>query len=319
MRISGFTFVKNATKLYIPVRESISSILPLVDEFWIALGKGDPDDTTRAEIDSLKSDKIRIIETEWDVPSFPKNTVFAQQTDIAKEKCTGDWLFYLQCDEVVHENYLETIRRDCQKYLHDEEVEGILFHYKHFWGDYEHYHVSHNWYPKEIRIIRNRPNIHSWKDAQSFRKFSSFDYTFENYFGKEGSQKLKVALTDACIYHYGWVRPPEMMTTKSKSNSSSYHGEERSQKLLEKMPQYYDYGPLNRLPTFKKEDHPAVMKDWIRKFDWSHQLQYEGPVNKNRPLLKHEKLKYKILTFLEQKVLGGRQIGGFKNYKIIRK
>ena len=319
MRISGFTFVKNATKLYIPVKESISSILPLVDEFWIALGKGDPDDRTREEIESLKSDKIRIVETEWDVPSFPKNTIFAQQTDIAKEKCTGDWLFYLQCDEVVHEKYLDTIRKDCEKYLHDEEVEGILFHYKHFWGDYEHYHVSHEWYPKEIRIIRNKPEIHSWKDAQSFRKFPVFNYSFDEYWNKGDSEKLKVALSPAYIYHYGWVRPPEMMSNKNRSNNSSYHGKEKSQKLLKKMPQYYDYGPLNRLPTFKMEDHPAVMKDWIKMFDWSHQLQYEGPVNKNRPLLKHEKMKYKILTFLEQKVLNGRQIGGFKNYKIIRK
>ncbi len=320
MKISGFTFVKNATKLYIPVKESISSILPLVDEFWIALGKGDPDDRTREEIESLNSDKIRIIETDWDVPSYPKNTIFAQQTDIAKVKCTGDWLFYLQCDEAVHEKYLETIKRDCEKYLHDEEVEGILFRYKHFWGDYEHYHVTHNWYPKEIRIIRNRPDIHSWKDAQSFRKFKDFDYTFEDYSKKEGTKKLKVALTDAYVYHYGWVRPPAMMSYKNRSSSTTYHGAKKSQELLKDMPEVYDYGPLNRLPRFT-ESHPAAMEGWIKKFDWQHQLRYDGPVrlNKNRPMPKHERLKYRIVTFLEQKVLNGRQIGGFKNYKIIRK
>lgn len=318
MKISGFTFVKNATKLYIPVKESISSILPLVDEFWIALGKGDEEDHTRTEIESLQSDKIRIINTEWDTPSFPKNTVFAHQTDIAKEKCTGDWLFYLQCDEVVHEKYLETIRKDCEKYLDDQEVEGILFHYKHFWGDYEHYHVGHNWYPKEIRIIRNKPEIHSWRDAQSFRKFKEFNYSFEDYWKKEDSEKLKVALSEAYIYHYGWVRPPEMMTIKDKSNSTSYHGAEKSQVLLKDMPKYFDYGPLQKLPVFK-EGHPKVMKEWIQKFDWKHQLQYSGSVNKNRLQHKHEKVKYRILTFLEQKILNGRQIGGFKNYKIIRK
>ncbi|MGK7391648.1 MAG: glycosyltransferase family 2 protein [Candidatus Cyclobacteriaceae bacterium M2_1C_046] len=318
MKISGFTFVRNANKLYIPAKESIMSILPVVDEFWIALGKGDEDDHTREEIESIGSDKIKIIETEWDIASYPRNTVFAQQTDIAKEQCSGDWLFYLQCDEAVHEKYHETIVNDCRKYLHDEEVEGILFHYKHFWGDYEHYHVSHNWYPKEIRIIRNRPEIHSWKDAQSFRKFEEFGYTAQDYLRKENTEKLSVALTNAEIYHYGGVRPPAMMSYKSRRSSSSFHGATKSEQLLKDMPDVYDYGPLDRLPVFK-EKHPSVMKDWMAKFDWKHQLQYSGPVNKNRPSLKHERLKYKILTFVEQKVLRGKQIGGFKNYKIIRK
>lgn len=318
MKISGFTFVKNATKLYIPVKEAISSILPIVDEFWVALGKGDEDDNTRAEIESLNSDKIHIIDTEWDVSSYPKNTIFAQQTDIAKEKCSGDWLFYLQCDEVVHEKYLELIKRDCEKHLHDQEVEGILFHYKHFWGDYDHYQLSHVWYPREIRIIRNKPEIHSWRDAQSFRKFEEFHYTAKDYLRKEGTKKLKVALSDACIYHYGWVRPPETMSIKRKSNSSSFHGAEKAQKLSKDLPQYFDYGPLDQTAEFK-ETHPAVLKDWKAKFNWKHQLQYAGPANKNRPVHKHEKMKYRVITFLEQKVLNGRQIGGFKNYKIIRK
>lgn len=318
MKISGFTFVKNATKLYIPVKEAISSILPIVDEFWVALGEGDEDDFTREEIESINSDKIRIIDTKWDVPSYPKNTIFAQQTDIAKEKCTGDWLFYLQCDEVVHEKYLDTIKRDCERYLHEQEVEGILFHYKHFWGDYRHYQLSHGWYPKEIRIIRNRPEIHSWKDAQSFRKFDEFNYSFEDYIRKEGTKKLKVALSEACIYHYGWVRPPEMMSVKHRSNNNSFHGAKRAGEILKNLPQYFDYGPLDKLAVFN-ETHPAVMKDWIKKFDWEDKLQYGGPVNKHRLPHKHEKLKYRVLTFLEQNIFNGRELGGFKNYEIVRK
>ncbi len=34
----------------------------------------------------------------------------AHQTDIAREHCTGDWLFYLQADEVIHEKYLQIIK-----------------------------------------------------------------------------------------------------------------------------------------------------------------------------------------------------------------
>ncbi len=47
MKISGFTFTKNATKLYFPISESVLSILPIVDEFIIVLGDCDEDDQTQ--------------------------------------------------------------------------------------------------------------------------------------------------------------------------------------------------------------------------------------------------------------------------------
>jgi hypothetical protein len=50
MKISGFTMVRNAEKLYFPIKESILSVLPVVDEFIVALGDGD--DNTRGLIES---------------------------------------------------------------------------------------------------------------------------------------------------------------------------------------------------------------------------------------------------------------------------
>ena len=98
MLISGFSFVRNATKLYYPVKASIESILPIVDEFVIAVGNGDADDHTLEEIQKIKSDKIKIIQTEWDLKKYPGGSEYAHQTDIAKQYCKGEWLFYLQSD-----------------------------------------------------------------------------------------------------------------------------------------------------------------------------------------------------------------------------
>ena len=191
MLISGFSMVRNATKLYYPVKASIESILPIVDEFVIALGDCDADDLTFEEIKKINSDKIKIIHTKWDIEKYPNGSEYAHQTDIAKEHCKGDWLFYLQSDEVIHEKYLSTIKNRCNELLHNPAVEGLLFNYRHFWGDYSHYIISHAWYPKEIRIIRNNPEIHSWRDAQSFRRIPVFNGI--NYFQKENTYKLKVA------------------------------------------------------------------------------------------------------------------------------
>jgi hypothetical protein len=315
MKISGFTFTKNATKLYYPIKASIESVLPLVDELIVALADGDEDDFTEKEIRSIESDKIKIIRTVWDLEKYPNGQEYARQTDIAKAACTGDWLFYIQSDEVVHEKYLPVIKENCEKYLNDKEVEGFLFKYKHFWGDYDHYLVSHAWYPREIRIIRNDPEIHSWRDAQSFRRMPGFDGS--DYYKKENTSKLNVVEIDAYIFHYGFVRPPFLMQKKRKNHKTNYVGQSATDILFKNEAENFDYGDLSKINVYK-ETYPEVMKDFIKKFNWKNQLRYESG-NRKRNLQKHEKLKYRILTFIEHKFFNGRLLFGFKNYNRLLK
>lgn len=314
MKISGFTMVRNATKLYYPIKPAIESILPIVDEFIVALGKSDDDDRTEEEILSIQSDKIKIIKTVWDLEKYPRGTVHAQQTNVAKQHCTGDWLFYVQSDEVVHEKYLPEIKKRCKELLHDQEVEGLLFHYKHFWGDYNHYVLSHAWYPNEIRIIRNRPEIYSWWTAQSFRRIPNFNGI--DYRQREGTYKLKVAKVEAYIFHYGFVRPPHLMQKKRKAFNTIHWGEQKTETRFKNEVEAYDYGNLSKVEEYK-ETHPAVMADFIKNFNWQDQLRFSGGPGPH--MQKHEKLKYRVLTFLEQKIFGGKQISGFKNYILLKK
>ena len=316
MKISGFTMARNASKLYYPWRQAIESILPLVDEFVIALGEGDEDDKSRAEIEKINSDKIRIIDTKWDLKKYPNGMENAHQTDIAKNHCTGDWLFYLQADEVVHEKYLEVIRKRCEELNDDPDVEGLLFKYKHFWGDYNHYHESHKWYKNEIRLVKNRPEIHSWESAQSFRRIPDFDGL--NYRQQKDTYRLKVAKVDAEIFHYGWVRPPALMRNKNKALDTIHKGADWVNNQKKHKEVNYDYGPLNRLEKYTGS-HPAVMTDWISKFDWADELPYSGKPAKFRKLHKHEMFKYRLVSWIENNLLGGNTIGGFKNYVLLKR
>ena len=315
MKISGFTMVRNATKLYYPVKESINSILPIVDEFVIALGNCDHDDRTLEEIKSISSEKIRIIHTVWDTHKYPNGTEYAHQTDIAKNECTGDWLFYLQADEVIHEKDLPVIKSQCESLLHNKEVEGLLFDYLHFWGDYKHYLKSHAWYAKEIRIIRNDPDIHSWRDAQSFRRIPEFNY--QDYSQKEGTYKLKTAKANASIYHYGWVRPPQYMQKKYVSFVSDYKGEKEAHLFLKYKQPEFDYGDLDKINHFNQSP-PAVMQDMINKFNWQDQLD-AAKRKKNGTVHKHEKWKHRLLSMIENKIMGGEQIFTFKNYELLKR
>lgn len=313
MKISGFSFVRNGSKLYYPITEAIRSILPICDEYIVAVGKGDEDDTTRDDILAINDPKIKIIDTEWDEQYWKRGAINAVQTDIAKSHCTGDWCFYLQADEIVHEKYLQTIRDRCEELLDRKEVEGLLFGYVHFWGDYYHYHKSHGWYPYEIRIVRNLPQIHSWQSAQSFRWYDYYESTHQ----EKGTRKIRVAKVDAKIYHYGWVRPPRFMQNKRKALDSVHLGRQKAEQEYALQKSEFDYGPLDRLAEFK-DTHPKVMHERIKAMDWKDKLQYSGKPDKSRQPHKHEKFKYRFMSWLENNFNSGKQIWGFKNYEMLK-
>jgi hypothetical protein len=305
---------KNAQKLYYPIKQAIESILPICDEFVVALGDNDEDDKTLDEILQIKSEKIKIIRTVWDTEKFKRGTINAHQTNIAKQACSGDWLIYLQADEIIHEQYLETIVENCKKYLDYPQVEGFLTKYIHFFGDYNHHNDHHGWYKKEIRIIRNHPHIYSFISAQSFRRIPNFDGV--SYRDKTGTFPLNVIEIDAYIYHYGWVRPPELMQKKNKSLDTIHHGKQKIDEVYKTKQNYFDYGNLKTMRVFKGT-HPKVMQTWIAKFDWADKLNYGNKSKPNREKLKHEKLKYRILTFFERYIFGNKTLIGYKNWNIL--
>jgi glycosyltransferase involved in cell wall biosynthesis len=293
MRISGFSFVRNGIKLGYPVKESILSILPLCDEFFIAVGRGEDD--TAEQIASIGDPKIKMIETVWDPEMFVHGAVNAYQTNIALKQCSGDWCFYIQADEVLHEKYLPTITAKCQDYLPVAEVEGLLCDYIHFWGSFNTYHRTRNWYRAEVRIVRNHIGIESFQDAQGFRR---------------QGRKLQVTRADASIYHYGWVRPAETMRKKKIALDSLYHDQDWVNKNNPQSEQFFDYGTLKHLAKFKGT-HPAVMTDFISRTAPLIKIDHHSKTRHE-----HDKLSVRLLSWLERHVLHYR-IGEWKNYILL--
>ncbi|HET9868423.1 MAG TPA: hypothetical protein VFQ06_14085, partial [Nitrospira sp.] len=107
MKISGFTFCRNAVKYDYPIVESITSALPLCDEFIVNVGRCG--DGTLELIQSIRDPKIKIVESVWDESLRQGGLIYSQQTNIALAHCTGDWAFYIQADEVIHEDDLPVL------------------------------------------------------------------------------------------------------------------------------------------------------------------------------------------------------------------
>lgn len=244
--ISGFTVVRNAILMGYPVVEAIRSILPVVDEYVVAVGAGDDD--TRGIIAAIDDPKIRIVDTIWDKSRNRDGQMLAEKTNEALAMCRGTWCFYLQADEVVHERDLPAIRATCERYASDRQVEALLFHYTHFYGSFGVIATGHNWYRNEVRIVRNGIGVRSVGDAQSFM--------VEDH-------KPRVVRSGGTILHYGWAKPAEGMGRKTARFEYWYHGatEEQNEALAFPFRQLYGLQPF-------RGSHPAVMRELVAAQDW---------------------------------------------------
>ena len=291
MKVSGFSFIRNAVRYDYPIVEAIRSILPICDEFVLALGNSD--DNTQELIEAIGSDKIRVVPTVWDDSLREGGRVLAVETDKALAAVTpdSDWAFYIQGDEVVHENDLPTIHRAMETYLDQPEVEGLLFNYLHFYGSYRYVGDSRRWYRHEIRVVRNTGNVASYRDAQGFRT--------------RNNRKLRVKPVDATIFHYGWVKPPEKQREKL-SHVWQFWNADAQRERVNKEADEFDYANIDSLALFA-DTHPAVMRDRLARMDWD--FEFDVRQKKLSP-------RYRVLAFIEK--LTGWRVGEYRNYRVIR-
>lgn len=292
MKVSGFTFIRNAVKNDYPIVQAITSILPLCDEFIVVAGNSDDD--TRKLIEDIDSPKIKIIDSVWDDSLKAGGQVFAVETDKAFAAISpdSDWAFYIQGDELVHEKYHPLIRQEMELNLNKANIEGLLFKYIHFYGSYDYLGDSRRWYRREIRLVKNIKGIQSYRDAQGFRL---------------NGRKIQVKLIDAYVYHYGWAKPPQGLNNKIRNFNTFYHDE---QWMEQHMPQTYefDYSNADRLVKFTGT-HPLVMQKRIQTIGWKIDL--------TKSLKPGNDLRRKLLQKIEDWT--GWRIGEYRNYKIVER
>jgi glycosyltransferase involved in cell wall biosynthesis len=240
--ISGFTFIRNGVSLGFPFVESIRSLLPLVDEFVVAVGRGDDD--TLERVKAIGDAKIRIIETIWNERMADRGFVYAQQKMMAQYACTGDWAFYLEGDEVVHEDEIDAIRASVDRHNDNPAVEALVFDYLHFYGSPGYVSISPGWYRRECRLIRNTIRTYA-PDGQYWLVMSQH----------KKPRNPHGALADAHIYHYGWVRRAECMQAKLDQVAKYWAGAD-----VPKI-NYANFDPKAVMPF--TGTHPEVMAHWL--------------------------------------------------------
>lgn len=285
--VSGFTLVRNAIRLDFPVEASIRSILPLCDEVVVNIGKSDDD--TLDLVRGIDDPRIRIIESEWDFSG--DHRVLADETQRAMRACRHPWGIYIQADEVLHHDAVPLLRDAIAHHDGNSAVEGLLLHYRHFYGTPEYLATCRGWYPYEVRVVRlgDTWDIRSYRDAQGFRVGAS-------------DRKIRVKRTDAWMHHYGWARPDPALVEKFKTHQSIYGGP--AQEGLETVRLAWQPGIRRYSGT-----HPEAVTGWVaqrlgpledrvlpRKWRWQHLRDHA--------------------TALVERVTGRRPFE-FRNYRVI--
>jgi len=289
-KVSGFTFIKNGLTLGYPIKESIQSIEPLCDEVVINVGFDDPnltgDDGTHEYLrDSFPGTKFKFLRSWWDPEISAHGMILSQQTNIALEKCTGDYCQYIQGDEAIHEEDLPKIEDGIRQMEQNLDIDGLIFNYIHFYGNVDIYKYTRNVYRREVRLIRGQKGIQSWLDAQGFRAADE--------------SKIKARLIDARVFHYGWARQENVMNAKVNAFEKLYHGKHYEN------PEF-KYEKIWGLKPFQ-DTHPAVMKEWIE----THRNDVD--IMKMNSHFEWKNVGLALSDALES--LTGYRIGEYKNYR----
>ena len=252
MKVSGFTICRNAVKYDFPVLESVRSALPLVDEFIVNVGQSD--DGTLELIRSMASPKIRIVESTWDDAMTKDGLLFSKETNVALARCIGDWAMYVQADEVIHEKDYDVIHQVLRDNLHNRHVLGFTFQYLHFYGDY--WSLNPWAYHRAVRVIRNDGSVESCGDAVRFCAKVDGGYL-------QSIHKDRVRPSGARMFHYGWVKPGDVLLNKFRYQVARHHGDnpppDQADRLSKETFDFPDYHVMKRFSG----SHPAVMSQRV--------------------------------------------------------
>jgi hypothetical protein len=248
MKISGFSFGRNLIELDYPVVESITSVLPLVDEF--IFNAGDSRDATTDLVRSIGSPKLKIISSVWDDSLRKDGLIFSEQAKHAFRQCSGEWALFVNADEVLHEKDYESIRKALRKYQDQAQILGLMFRYYHFDADF--WSLNPWRYHKEIRLVRKDGRVEPCGDMSGFQAVADQRYL------KSGPPE-RWAFSGAHIYHYGWVRKsPEIMLERNRRLEYYYHDDSYLRQNYDGKEEF-DYEYYDALKEFRGT-HPAVME-----------------------------------------------------------
>lgn len=243
MSLSVATIVSQPLELKYPIAAVLESAAPVADQIVVNIDIGrDPGLTARhlvseeilfplAQRGVLKGGmgSTLVIHSAWDWSARDGGQELARQTNLAFSYCTGDWILYLQADEVLHEDDYDLIRWLTTL---PEEYAGAEFLRLYFWRDIRTLRLD--WTQPLIRLIRNGKGL-STGDAMNCQ-VEGLVWPVD-----EGLPRL---------FHYSRLGEPEDIARRIHTLDGLFHAPETL-----RLPTKYDWG-LRAFDTHAMTESP---------------------------------------------------------------
>jgi hypothetical protein len=204
--------------------------------------------------------------------------------------CSNPWGVYIQADEVLHERGATELATAVQEADDDQQVEGLLVRYLHFYGGFDTVATHRRWYRREVRAVRLAPelDIRPYQGAQGFRVGPDH-------------RKIRARLTGAEMFHYGWARPAQALREKRDLGRTMYPWRDADVNL-----------PLLAwMPGLERFEgtHPQAARRWIE----ARHIDPERVIGPRK--FRWRFLRYYASTVIER--LTGVRVFEFRNYEIV--
>lgn len=212
MSLSVPIIIRNAVKLHYPLDRVVRSVCGLADEVLICVDPTSEDDTMdfvydiMLEVNAEYPGLVRYIESPWDLSNVTSTgEEFSHQTNIAVNRCVGEYILSLQADEAIHEKDFEAII-DLIKY---KKQDAYSFERLYFYGDIDTIRVD--WCANITRLYRKG----TWRSCGDGMNSESCG----------GRSSLYV--DDIKIYHYSRIGDPEIISKRVLSLDKFFHPAEK--------------------------------------------------------------------------------------------
>jgi len=262
--ITGGTFCLNPLSLDYPILETVQSALNFCDEV-VVVDAGSTDGT----IEKLKSisARIKIYPTVWQYKFkrwSPTNHAEAFIRNKVLENCGGDWIFFFDTDEIIHETFHSTIKEMVQTKDYDmyDIYMDHLYRCKRD-GKYQIFLKTRENTGIKRRLMLYRNHLGNYYGR--LRKNSHSPHQDLIGVGKQRTaaiKKLRVFKPEPSVIsvlHYGQCRLERCVARSLNLWGIRYTQDDTFRELDEETHTLEDRG----YPLFVGT-HPLVMQDWIK-------------------------------------------------------
>ncbi len=256
MLLSGHLPVCNAIRHDYPLRETVESFLPAVDEFLL-LTPRESEDGTSDLCRQLEREhpKVRVLYQDWWNRNGRREFSLGDATTTLIEQCQGIYHVSVQADEVLHENQIDTLRGIAD----NGSWVMVEFERLNFYASFDMVSVNRNRWPCSVLRMGRRdhfPNLQGHGDATHIGYVKDFDPKLHNVLDARGHVQW---------WHYAYVRKPEAYVAKQANMSRLYKlGDDPC--IL----RWMENGKINWWEMAPKSEfvptpgpHPERMAEWI--------------------------------------------------------